>query len=103
MHSNSQNWTSYSASDPKDEANYDKDSMFNKFKHGRKWVFKKNPKVYKKYTPGDNSTFNPKNRGFQARPDLFKSRYFSHFNIRIYNPFTIRDWSEFKKEPTSQF
>ena len=46
-----QDWYAKSASDPNDPENYDRDSIFNKFKHGRHRA-KKEKKTYQKYEAG---------------------------------------------------
>ena len=97
-----QHWKSQSASNPDDPDNFDTNSMFNRFKFGRKTAFNKKEKTYKKYEADKDSNFHKSKRGYNARPDLFQTKYTSYFWTRIYNPFVIRDYANFDKEPTSK-
>jgi hypothetical protein len=62
-------WKGKSASNPDDPEFFDPHSIFNKFKFSRK--VKKEKKTYDKYEPDQDSNFNQKNRGFNARPEYF--------------------------------
>lgn len=75
--------------------------MFNKFKFGRKTAFIKKEKIYAKYEAKEDSNFHMNKRGYFARPDLFQTKYTSYFWSKIYNPFVIRDYSNFDKEATT--
>mmetsp|Transcript_18728 Transcript_18728/g.32016 ORF Transcript_18728/g.32016 Transcript_18728/m.32016 type:complete len:81 (+) Transcript_18728:713-955(+) len=74
--------------------------MFNKFKFSRDRT-PKPKKEYAEYKPGEESNFSKKKRGFGARPDLFQA-WHSFFTIRQHNPFRIRDYETFDKEPQSE-
>merc|ERR1712151_1328852 len=60
---------------------------------------KKEKKVYKKYEAKKDSNFHSDNRGYNARPNYFQTKYMSYFWTRIHNPFRIRDWKNFDKRP----
>ena len=55
-------------------------------------MFKTKKKIYDKYEPGKDSNFHSDNWGFNARPDLFKSKWFAYYHIITKNPFRIKSY-----------
>eukprot|EP00347_Sterkiella_histriomuscorum_P009427 403341255 len=66
---------------------------FQDFKKSRD-IKKPEPKVYKKYTPSEDSTFNYKNRGFN-QPE-YRERWFTNLMMNK-NPFEIKDFQKQRK------